>query len=173
MIVKEQPVVKSEEDFTAMKKRLYALLLVGGLLLAVLSTPLPAGAVLGESAGTVESDRMALSAGQVSTTAHNAYSVHEFDSGATTVREYVSSSGIVFGIAWNGLVHPDLDGLLGSYAGAYHKALEQTPRKPGQRSIRLKTDSVVVEKWGHMRNLQGRADVPALIPTGVDIDEIK
>ncbi len=157
-----------------MGKRLYTPLLVGGLLLAVIATPRPAGAVLGESADSVESDRMALSAGQGSTTAHTGYSVHQFDSGATTVREYVSSSsGIVFGIAWNGLVHPDLDGLLGSYADAYHKALQQTPRKPGRRSIRLKTDSVVVEKWGHMRNLQGRAYVPALIPEGVGIDDIK
>jgi len=37
----------------------------------------------------------------------------------------------------------------------------------------VRTDRVVVEKWGNMRNLQGRAYAPALIPPGVSIDEIK
>jgi len=156
-----------------MKRSLYALYLGLGLLTAIFSTDRQTGAALGGSADTVESDRMALSAVRDATATHNGYSVHEFESGATVVREYVSSSGVVFGIAWNGLVHPDLDQLLGSYAGAYHRALQQTPRKPGRRSIQLKTDSVVVEKWGHMRNLQGRAYDPALIPAGVGVDEIR
>ena len=34
-------------------------------------------------------------------------------------------------------------------------------------------DRVVVEKWGHMRNLQGRAYAPALLPPGVSSDEIR
>jgi hypothetical protein len=136
-------------------------------------TARPAGAALGESGYTVETDRSALSAVRDSTMARNGYSVHEFDSGATVVREYVSSSGVVFAVAWNGLTHPDLDQLLGSYAGEYHRVLQQTPRKHGRRSIQLKTDSVVVEKWGHMRNLQGRAYDPALIPAGVSVDEIR
>jgi hypothetical protein len=156
-----------------MKRRLYALFLGLGLLLSFFATARLTGAALGEYADTIQSDRMALSAVRGPTTEHNRYSVHEFVSGATAVREYVSSFGIVFGIAWNGLIHPDLDQLLGSYAGEYHKALQKTPRKPGQRSIRFKTDSVVVEKWGHMRNLQGRAYVPALIPSGVSVDEIR
>jgi hypothetical protein len=46
-------------------------------------------------------------------------------------------------------------------------------RQPGRRHVTVKTDSVVVEKWGHMRNLQGRAYAPALIPKGVNVDEIK
>jgi hypothetical protein len=46
-------------------------------------------------------------------------------------------------------------------------------RQPGRRHVTVKTDGVVVEKWGHMRNLQGRAYAPALIPQGVSVDEIK
>ena len=132
-----------------------------------------AGAVLGGSADTVDSDSVALSAVRASAATRNNYTVHEFESGGTMVREYVSPSGVVFGIAWNGLTHPDLDVLLGSYAGAYRSALQQTPRKPGRRRIQVKTGSVVVQKWGHMRNLQGRAYDPALIPEGVNIDEIR
>ncbi|MBF0539787.1 MAG: DUF2844 domain-containing protein, partial [Nitrospirae bacterium] len=89
------------------------------------------------------------------------------------VREYISPAGIVFGIAWNGLSHPDLKQLLGCYSGEYEKTLQQTPRKHGIRRIQIKTDRTVVEKWGHMRNLKGRAYVPDLIPSGVNIDEIK
>jgi hypothetical protein len=162
------------KDASIMKRKLYALLLGLGLFVAALGTAQQAQAGLGESADSVASDRKALSAVQRATTAHNGYTVHEFASDATVVREYVSPSGIVFGIAWNGLTYPDLTPLLGSYASEYQAALRQTPRRPGLRRYHtVETDRIVVQKWGHMRNLQGRAYAPALIPPGVSIDEIK
>ena len=157
-----------------MKRKLYALFLCLGLSAAVLATAQQAQAGLGESADSIASDREALSAVHRASTVHHGYTVQEFASDATTVREYVSPSGIVFGVAWNGLTYPDLTPLLGSYAGEYQEALQQTPRQPGlRRHHAVRTDRVVVEKWGHMRNLQGRAYAPALIPPGVSIDEIK
>ena len=156
-----------------MKMRLYALFLSLGLSVAIFFTVQQAQATLGESVDSITLDRNALSAVRRATTVRNGYTVHEITSGSTAVREYVSTSGIVFGIAWNGLIHPDLTQLLGAYAGEYLEALRQTPRQPGRRRLQLKTNRVVVEKWGHMRNLQGRAYVPALIPPGVTIDEIK
>jgi hypothetical protein len=53
------------------------------------------------------------------------------------------------------------------------KALQGTPHRPGVRHSSVKGDDVVVERWGQVRNLQGRAYAPVLIPTGVNIDEIK
>jgi hypothetical protein len=157
-----------------MKRKFYALFLCLGLSVAVLATAQQAQAGLGESADSIASDREALSAVHRASTVHNGYTVHEFASDATSVREYVSPSGIVFGVAWNGLTYPDLTPLLGSYASEYHEASQQTPRKPGlRRHHAVRTERVVVEKWGHMRNLQGRAYAPALIPPGVSIDEIK
>lgn len=156
-----------------MNRSLFAVVVVIVVLSGIFAAAVRAHATLGGSIDSVESDSKALSAVRAATTAHSNYTIHKFDSDSTAVREYVSSSGIVFGIAWNGLIHPDLEQLLGSYAGEYRKALQQNPRKPGQRSIRLKTDSIVVEKWGHMRNLQGRAYDPALIPSGVSVDEIR
>ncbi len=156
-----------------MNRSLFAVVVVIVVLSGMFAAAVRAHATLGGSIDSVESDGKALSAVRTAMTAHSNYTVHEFDSDSTAVREYVSSSGIVFGIAWNGLIHPDLEQLLGSYAGEYQKALRQTPRKPGRRHIRLKTDSIVVEKWGHMRNLQGRAYDPALIPSGVSVDEIR
>jgi len=156
-----------------MTKRLYLLFLCLGLSVTVLVPARQALATLGEPAASVESDRKALSAGPRVTTARTAYTVQEVVSDANTVREYISPAGIVFAIAWNGLTHPDLAPLLGSYAGDYQGALRQTPHRPGRRHMQIKANRVVVEKWGHMRNLQGRAYAPALIPSGVSVDEIK
>jgi len=157
-----------------MKRILSTVFLGFGLVAAVLAAAQQAQAVLGESVESVTTDQKTLSAARGATTVvHSGYTVQEVKSDATTVREYVSSSGIVFGIAWNGRTPPDLTPLLGSYAGEYQEALRKTPRHPGRRHLQVKTDRVVVEKWGHMRKLQGRAYVPALIPSGVSLDEIK
>ncbi len=130
-------------------------------------------ATLGGSADSIESDRKVLAAVRGSTTGQNGYTVQEITYGGTIVREYVSSSGVVFAIAWNGVRSPDLTSLLGTYADQYQRALQNTPHRPGVRHSSIKGDNVVVERWGHVGNVQGRAYDPALIPTGVTIDEIK
>jgi hypothetical protein len=157
-----------------MKRRLSTLVLGLGISAAILTAAHDAAhAALGESAESITSDRKALSAQHGATTTHDGYTIQTIKSDATTVREYLSPSGVVFGIAWNGLVHPDLTRLLGSYTGEYQDAMRQTPRKQGRKYLQVKTNKIVVEKWGHMRNLQGRAYVPSLIPPGVRVDEIK
>jgi len=156
-----------------MKKRIVSLFVVIVVLVALFATTPRSQAALGESVDSVESDRKAFSAVRGAITAHNEYTVHQVDSDSTTVREYVSTSGLVFAVAWNGLAHPDLTQLLGSYEDEFQRTLRETPREPGRRRLQVKTNQVVVEEWGHMRNLQGRAYVPALIPSGVSVDEIK
>lgn len=144
-----------------------------GVFLGVFSVAGQAKATLGESVDSIESDRNALSAVRHDVSAGRAYIIHEVSADSATVREYVSSSGTVFGIAWRGLMHPDLAILLGSYFGEYNEALKHTPRPSGQRRIQVRAPRVVVEKWGHMRNLHGRAYVSDLVPEGVSIDEIR
>jgi len=156
-----------------MKRKLYILFVCLGFSAVLFTTAQRVQATLGEAADSISSDGKVLSAVQRSTTVRSGYTVHEIDSASTVVREYVSTSGVVFGIAWNGLSHPDLTQLLGSYTGEYQEALLRTPRIKGSRSLQVKTSGIVVEKWGHMRNLQGRAYVPSLIPPGVSVDEIK
>jgi Protein of unknown function (DUF2844) len=146
--------------------------LLGFMVVAVFSVQ-QAEAALGGSADSVTTDRKALSAAHRSTTTRAGYTIQEIASDATTVREYVSTTGVVFAVAWNGLMHPDLTTLLGSYSGEYQTALRKTSRKHGLRRQHVQSEQIVVEKWGHMRNLQGRAYVPALIPAGVTSDEIK
>ncbi len=133
----------------------------------------PARATLGESADSIAADQKALAAGAPSTVVREKYTVQELRTAAVTLREYVSSEGVVFALAWNGLIQPDLKPLLGSYAGEYEAALAQTERTPGRRELRVQAARVVVETWGQMRDLRGRAYVPSLLPPGVTVDEIK
>lgn len=155
-------------------KRNVCLVLAGlGLMAAAFGGVQQAGATLGGSADSVATDRKAFSAVQRTTTVQPGYTVQEIVSDATKVREYVSPRGIVFAIAWNGMMHPDLTTLLGSYAAEYQQAEQKTPRQMGLRRREVKGSNVVVEKWGHMRNLQGRAYIPALVPSGMNLDEIK
>jgi hypothetical protein len=155
-----------------MKRRLYTLFICIGLSSAVLIAAQQVQATLGESAASIQSDRKVLSAVQRGTISHDSFTVQEIQSGSTTVREYISPSGVVFGLAWNGLMRPDLTQLLGSYANEYHEALRRIPHNKGRSRLQVKTSRVVVQGWGHMRNLQGRAYVLSLIPPGVSVDEI-
>ncbi len=156
-----------------MKKNAWLFFLGFGLFAMLSAFAGRAHAALGAYSDSIESDRKTLSATRGGATERNGYTVHEMTSDATTVREYVSPGGIVFGIAWNGLMRPDLTQLLGSYAGLYQDALQQAPRQPGLRHRKVKADGVVVEQWGHMRSLQGRAYATELIPPGVSVDEIR
>lgn len=156
-----------------MKIKLLGLYISFSLFISILILSHQAQAVLGEPAESIAKDSKTLSAARRAATIHNSYTVQEIVSDANAVREYISPSGIVFAIAWNGLTHPDLTRLLGAYAGDYQQALRQNKHAPGQRHFQLNTDNVVVEKWGHMRNLQGRAYAPALVPQGVSVDEIR
>jgi hypothetical protein len=156
-----------------MKRNHSTLFLCLMLLAGSLSLSRQAQATLGEGADSIARDCQALSASKRATTTRANYTVQEVASDATTVREYLTLAGVVFAVAWNGLVHPDLTTLLGSYAGEYQVAKRQSPRKPGQRSLKVRSNRVVVETWGHMRNLQGRAYLPDLLPAGVNVNEIK
>jgi len=166
-----------EEKRISMKKKLLVLFFCFELLVLVFPAPQRAGAALGEFVDSTESDRRTLSAEKMTSkvilNAYANYTVYQLKYDGTSVREYVSPSGIVFGIAWNGLIHPDLTPLLGSYAGEYQEALGRTVRKYGERHLQVKAARVIVQKWGHMRNLQGRAYAPDLIPAGVTVDEIR
>jgi hypothetical protein len=143
-----------------------------GLFAASLLCSSAAYATLGEKATSVEADRKALSAVKRTLTAHENYQVQEMVSDANTVREFLRPDGVVFAVAWNGLSHPDLSTILGTYNAPYRQAKKSMARRHGQRRAKVQGDDVVVETWGHMRNLQGRAYVPSLVPEGVDIDEI-
>ncbi len=153
-------------------KRMLRTLAPGLALAGALAAP-PARAALGEAESSVSRDRQALAAVARGTTDRGAYTVHELERGGTTIREYVSPQGVVFAVTWGGLANPDLHTLLGSYAAEYEQAAGRRSPGKGRRAQRVVADHVVVDRWGHMRDLHGLAYVPDLVPQGVSLDEIR
>lgn len=101
-----------------------------------------------------------------------AYSVEQISTPAgVTVNEYISQGGTVFAVSWRGPQPPDLSQLLGSYFAEYQSAAASPRRQRGY--LRVQTETLVVETSGHMRDLRGRAYLPALLPSGVSADEIQ
>lgn len=141
--------------------------------LMTLSVAPGAWATLGERADSIANDSHALSVAARTTITRAKYSLQELKSETTTVREYLTPEGVVFAVAWNGLVHPDLSVLLGCYDEEYRSALAEQQRVPGRRQKQVRSQRLIVETWGHMRNLQGRAYLPELVPEGVNLYEIR
>ena len=153
-----------------MKRRLGPICICLALMTLMLARK--AQATLGEAADSVARDGLALSAVTRAAVSRTNYSVQEISTAATSVREYLTPAGVVFAVAWNGLTRPDLTVLLGSYHAEYRSAVGKQPRKQGRRQTQTRTERLVVETWGHMRNLQGRAYLPGLVPEGVSLYEI-
>src|SRR5215469_3356292 len=142
--------------------------------LFTLAVPLSAQASLGGDVTSVHADQAKLQA-TVQTTANDAYTVEEVKAPTgVVVREYVSSAGKVFAVAWQGPVHPDLQQLLGSYFQAYKQALQtQKPTHLRRAPIFINQSGLVLEMGGHMRFLVGRAYIPNLVPANVQMEEIR
>jgi hypothetical protein len=146
-------------------------LLHSALLAALLLAGPPARATLGEAEATVERDRQSLAMDREPATTRGGVTVHELKSSTVSVREFLTPSGVVFAVAWSGLTRPDLAPLLGTYQPEYRAAATHGP--PGRGPRRVEAARVVVETWGHARNLHGRAWLPALLPAGVKLDDLQ
>jgi len=90
----------------------------------------------------------------------------------TTVREYVGTDGIVFGVAWNGPLLPDLRELLGDHFATLTDASARQ-RRTGRGGVHAATADVTIESSGHMRAYAGRAWIDSRLPAGFDTDAIQ
>ena len=143
------------------------------LALIVMLIPFPALASLGGNAASIEADRAHIK-GALEIRQSSAYTVHEIKSTAgMVVREYVSSAGVVFGIAWQGQFVPDLQQLLGPYFDQYSAGVKtQKATYVGRRPLNLQLQGLVIQRNGYMRAERGRAYVPNQVPPGVKLEEI-
>jgi hypothetical protein len=158
--------------------------------LIIFLAPTSAIATLGEPVQSIAADQQALggqlrmlnqqqpSTGEqalheeLSVPSNPAYTVERISTPAgLAVNEYVSPNGTVFAVSWRGPRPPDLSQLLGSYFAEYQAAAAAPAAQ--HRPLGLQTDHLVVETSGHMRDLRGRAYVPALLPPGVSADEFQ
>lgn len=142
--------------------------------LAGMIIPSPAFGALGGDVTSVEADRAKMEA-TLQTTSKQLYSIHEMHTANNvTVREFVSPAGKVFGVVWAGVSRPDMKQLLGAYFDEYTQAVQQQEAKrAGRGPVLIQEPGLVMQMGGHMRALTGRAYIPQLVPTGVQIEELR
>jgi len=139
-----------------------------------LAIPLSAFAALGESVDSVQTDQTHMRAERrkIDAVTSANYTVHESQSpSGTIIREYVSSTGTVFAVAWKGPYQPDVRQLLGKYFTEYSQAAKISPAH--HRHLNIQQPELVIQASGHMRAFAGRAYIPQLLPAGVVIEEIQ
>ena len=154
----------------------FALFLVG-------ASTAPAHAVLGETADSVTADAAAFDANafrQVPRSALNApalkaYTVEEMTTASgIAVKEYIGSDGKVFAVTWRGRRPPNLSILLGPYFKQYQDAANAGGLSAyGLHHASVRGSEVAVDTAGHMRDMWGRALLPAMLPPGVEQSEIR
>ena len=84
------------------------------------------------------------------------------------VREFLSMQDEVFAVVWQGSVWPNLEILLGTHYDNFATQMKQ------RRQGKVATDStLVVESGGLMGALKGRIYLPAKLPAGVSLGEVK
>jgi hypothetical protein len=103
------------------------------------------------------------------------YTIHELNSPlGTVVREYVSKSGNVFAVSWQGPFQPDMKQILGTYFGLYSLAAKKQRDSQIRRTpFNIHEPSLVFQSAGHMSAYFGRAYDPRLLPPGVNANELR
>src|SRR5258708_36117839 len=140
----------------------------------MLGIAFPPFAGLGGAASSVQADQAHMQ-GSLRTTQTEAYTVHEIKAATgTVVREYVSTSGNVFAVAWQGPWPPEMRQILAGYFQQYQQAMQaQASTRAGRRPLPIEQPGLVVQSGGHMRSFAGRAYIPEMLPQGVSKEEIR
>ena len=127
---------------------------------------------LGEGADSLPRDRTALRASADSVTALNAYDLHEVTTeDGSRVREFVSRSGTIFGVAWSGRTKPDLSALLAAHYADYLKAAASNHRN--HKVLSISSGDFAMQIMKLPRGFTGFAYVPALLPSGTTAQDIR
>jgi hypothetical protein len=157
--------------FALMKPKLFLLICAA---IAAFALPFPASATLGGTMASVRDDQAKMQ-GTLQTTNGSAYNVHEIrGTSGVVLREYVTSAGNVFGVAWQGRTHPDLHQVLGAYYDQYVQTIEtRRAQHRGHGPVAIQQPGLVVQVGGHMGSLIGRAYIPQSMPVGVRAEEIR
>ena len=143
-------------------------------ILAILTLSAPASAELDGGLASVYRDTAQVN-GRVLVTNADHYTIYEIKtSTGTTIREFVSPGGTVFGIAWAGRFLPDMNQFLGTYFDQYSAAVRaQTKKYVGRRPLEIHLPNLVFESSGHMGWYYGRAYIPQSVPKQVKAEEIR
>ncbi len=100
------------------------------------------------------------------------YTVHEArDPDGVAIREYVLPTNVVFAVAWQGPVRPDMNTLLGTYF--YRAASAGGGRPRGTGLLIERSDDFQIESVGRPGNFLGKAILPRLLPANVRAEDIR
>ena len=133
----------------------------------------PAHATLGELQAAAPAGNTAMQL-KAATAQSPAYSVSTStaDNG-TVIKEYAAPGGKVFAVIWRGPMAPDLGTLFGSYYTDYQTALAARQAAPRTRHLQLDSGRMIYQVGGHMGDLRGSAWVPALVPQGLSLGDLR
>jgi hypothetical protein len=146
-----------------------------GVLILILILPATVLAALGGDAASVDADRVRMQGALMRIVRSDTYALHEMRSASgTMVREYVSTSGTVFAVVWQGPWLPDLRQVLGTHFDQYQTAMRTAQRaRKARGSVLIDGPDLVVQASGHPRSFFGRVYVPALMPQGIQVESIR
>lgn len=144
------------------------------VIVVVLLLQHPLFAALGGSRASIDDDRIHLQA-SLRVLPTTGYAVHELHSATgVIIREYISSSGTVFGLAWEGPWFPDMRQLLGNYFQEYEQAMQsQSGTRGMRRPVDVELSDLVVHAGGHPGAFFGQAYVPDMLPEGVHAEDVR
>ena len=143
--------------------------------IAILVLPTRASASLGGDASSVQADQAQMQGAVMRITNGDTFTVQEMRaSSGTMVKEFLSPSGRVFAVAWQGPSIPDLRQVLGTYFAEYAQAAQAAQKKrAGHGPLMIQESDLVAELSGHQRAFAGREYVPQLVPLGMQPDAIR
>jgi hypothetical protein len=146
-----------------------------GVLILIVILPATVLAALGGDAASVDADRVRIQGALTRIVRNDSYALHEIRSASgTMIREYVSTSGTVFAVVWQGPWLPDLRQVLGAHFDQYETAMRSARReRKGRGAVAIDGPDLVVQMAGHPRSFFGRVYVPALMPQGVQVESIR
>lgn len=145
-----------------------------GIFLMMFGLCLPGFAALGGDLSSIQADQAHMKA-SLRTITQQAYTLHEIKTPmGTTVREFVSADGRVFGVAWRGPSMPPMQQILGTYFQQFSAGAQaQHAAHVGRRPLNIQQPGLVVQSNGHPRGFFGRAYVPGMLPAGVSANDIR
>jgi hypothetical protein len=149
--------------------------LTGFVVFLIAACPFQASATLGSDVTTVNEDRAKMQGALMSITRNDRFEVHQLQaSNGTTVREYVSSTGTVFAVSWEGQWMPDLRQVLGPYFDAYQQTVPEVRKaRRSHGPMTFRSGDLVVQIGGHPRAFVGRAYIERLMPQGMQAQTIR
>jgi len=103
------------------------------------------------------------------------YSVQETEQEGQLMKEFVNSDGVVFAVSWKGLGPPDFSDILGKYYKDFQAQSQSNSllQAHSRNRMNIKTTDIVVRNSAHGSSMRGLAYVPALLPAGVAVEELK